>query len=105
MLAGYLVTSQKGQIPSLILGNIFVIAVGFILNYFILDLDYSRIEKVQFEDDDYYYYVTAVGTGWYIVAIAVTLAITIIIFGVLIYKKINNKKYKQLVYTEDKDEK
>ena len=60
MLAGYLVTSQKGQIPSLILGNVLVIIVGFILNYFILDLDYSRIEKVQFEDDDYYYYVTAV---------------------------------------------
>lgn len=60
MLAGYLLTSQKGEIPSLILGNIMVLVVGFILNYFILDLDYSRIEKVQFEDDDYYYYVTAV---------------------------------------------
>ena len=60
MLAGYLLTSQKGQILSLILGNIFVLLVGVILNYFILDLDYSRIEKVQFEDDDYYYYVTAV---------------------------------------------
>ena len=60
MLAGCLVTGQKGEIPSLIIGNIFVILVGFILNYFILDLGYSRIEKVQFEDDDYYYYVTAV---------------------------------------------
>ena len=60
MLAGYLITSQKGEIPSLILGNVIVIIVGFILNYFILDLDYSRIEKVQFEDDEYYYYVTAV---------------------------------------------
>lgn len=60
MLAGYLLTSQKGQILSLILGNLFVLLVGVILNYFILDLDYSRIEKVQFEDDDYYYYVTAV---------------------------------------------
>ena len=60
MLAGYLLTSQKGEIPGLILGNIVVFAVGFILNYFVLDLDYSRIEKVQFEDDDYYYYVTAV---------------------------------------------
>ena len=60
MLAGYLLTSQKGEIPGLILGNVIVFAVGFILNYFVLDLDYSRIEKVQFEDDDYYYYVTAV---------------------------------------------
>ena len=60
MLAGYLLTSQKSEIPSLILGNLLVLLVGVILNYFVLDLDYSRIEKVQFEDDDYYYYVTAV---------------------------------------------
>lgn len=60
MLSGYLLTSQKSEIPGLILGNILVLVVGVILNYFVLDLDYSRIEKVQFEDDDYYYYVTAV---------------------------------------------
>lgn len=60
MLAGYLLSSQKSQIPELIIGNILVLLVGVILNYFVLDLDYSRIEKVQFEDDDYYYYVTAV---------------------------------------------
>ena len=60
MLVGYISCSLKTEIPSLILGNVFVIIVGIILNYFILDLDYSRIEKVQFEDDDYYYYVTAV---------------------------------------------
>lgn len=60
MLSGYLLTGQKSEIPGLVLGNILVFVVGFILNYFILDLDYSRIEKVQFEDDDYYYYVTAV---------------------------------------------
>ena len=60
MLSGYLFTSQKSEIPGLILGNILVLIVGVILNYFVLDLDYSRIEKVQFEDDDYYYYVTAV---------------------------------------------
>ncbi len=60
MLTGLIITSQRTEVPSLIIGNILVFIVGFILNYFILDLDYSRIEKVQFEDDDYYYYVTAV---------------------------------------------
>ncbi len=60
MLTGYLLTSQKNEIPGLILGNIIVLVVGVLLNYFVLDLDYSRIEKVQFEDDDYFYYVTAV---------------------------------------------
>ncbi len=60
MLTGFLLTSQKGEIGGLVFGNILVLLLGFILNYFILDLDYSRIEKVQFEVDDYYYYVTAV---------------------------------------------
>lgn len=60
MLSGYLLIGNKAEIPSLIWGNILVFFVGFFLNYFVLDLDYSRIEKVQFEDDDYYYYVTAV---------------------------------------------
>ncbi len=60
MLSGYLLNSQKGEILGLVIGNIIAFVVGIILNYFIMDLDYSRIEKVQFEDDDYYYYVTAV---------------------------------------------
>ena len=60
MLAGFLLTSQKGQLGSLLLGNLIAFAVGCVLNYFVLDLDYKRIEKVQFEDDDYYYYVTAI---------------------------------------------
>ena len=37
-----------------------VLAIGIILTYFIMDLDYSQVQNVQFEDDDYYYYVTAV---------------------------------------------
>lgn len=60
MLAGCLMTGAKSEIPSLLLGNVIAIALGVLLNYLVLDLDYSRIEKVQFEDDDYYYYVTAV---------------------------------------------
>ena len=30
------------------------------IEFFSFNLDYSRTEKVQFEDDDYYYYVKAV---------------------------------------------
>jgi uncharacterized phage infection (PIP) family protein YhgE len=39
-----------------------VISVGimYILQYFIVAVDYSRTEYTQFEDDDYYYYVKAV---------------------------------------------
>lgn len=35
-------------------------AVGFVLQFFFFNLDYTRTERVQFEDDEYYYYVKAV---------------------------------------------
>ena len=60
MLTGYLFTGNASSIGGLILGNIFTLLFGLGINYFVRDLDYSRVEKVQFEDDDYYYYVTAV---------------------------------------------
>ena len=34
--------------------------IGFILQFFFFNLDYTRTERVQFEDDEYYYYVKAV---------------------------------------------
>ena len=41
-------------------GIIVSIILNIILQYFCFDLDYNRTEKVQFEDDEYYYYVKAV---------------------------------------------
>ena len=35
-------------------------AVGFVLQFFFFNLDYTRTERVQFEDDEYYYYVKAI---------------------------------------------
>ena len=32
----------------------------FLVQFFCFMVDYTRIENVQFEDDDYYYYVKAV---------------------------------------------
>lgn len=34
--------------------------VALIIKFFFFNLDYSRVERVQFEDDEYYYYVKAV---------------------------------------------
>lgn len=42
------------------IGLIVSIILNIILQYFCFDLDYNRTEKVQFEDDEYYYYVKAV---------------------------------------------
>ncbi|SHK61762.1 hypothetical protein [Hespellia stercorisuis] len=44
----------------LIFGSIFAIALGAALEFFIFTVDYSRTERMQFEDDEYYYYVKAV---------------------------------------------
>lgn len=41
-------------------GILISIILNTILQYFCFDLDYNRTEKVQFEDDEYYYYVKAV---------------------------------------------
>ena len=34
--------------------------IAFVIQFLFMDLDYDRTERVQFEDDDYYYYVKAV---------------------------------------------
>ena len=45
---------------SLIFGNILAAIVGMILELFLFSVDYARSERLQFEDDEYYYYVKAV---------------------------------------------
>ena len=36
------------------------VLILLVLQFFFFNLDYSRTERVQFEDDEYYYYVKAV---------------------------------------------
>ena len=45
---------------SMILGTIISMLLVFIAQFFRVVLDYTSVEYVQFEDDDYYYYVKAV---------------------------------------------
>ena len=44
----------------LIVGNVAAIAVGLVLELFFFSVDYARSERLQYEDDEYYYYVKAV---------------------------------------------
>ena len=44
----------------MILGHIVAILIGIAVSFFIFSVDYSATEYVQFEDDDYYYYVKAI---------------------------------------------
>ena len=45
---------------SVVLGVVLSALVGLVLQFFFFNLDYTRTERVQFEDDEYYYYVKAV---------------------------------------------
>ncbi|BCN29776.1 hypothetical protein [Anaeromicropila herbilytica] len=59
-LIGDLMLDVSDKIVEMILGTIFSTIIVYIFQFFRLTLDYTAIEKVQFEDDDYYYYVKAV---------------------------------------------
>lgn len=48
------------SIASTIAGGLLSVALAWFLQFFLHSVDYTRTEKVQFEDDDYYYYVKAV---------------------------------------------
>ena len=48
------------QVGSLLFGVIVSLILSGIYTFFVFAVDYSRTEYVQFEDDDYYYYVKAV---------------------------------------------
>lgn len=60
LLVGDLLYDTNLSVLGVILGVALAIAVGKVIEFFRLCLDYSRTEKVQFEDDEYYYYVKAV---------------------------------------------
>lgn len=48
------------SLAAIIAGSLVGTFIAFILNAVIFPLDYTRAEHVQFEDDEYYYYVKAV---------------------------------------------
>lgn len=60
LLFGDLIYSTKISIVGVIIGSIISVLIVKILQFFVFNVDYSRTEFVQFEDDEYYYYVKAV---------------------------------------------
>ena len=57
---GNIVLGEQAAYGSLIIGSILAVVVGLILEFFFFSVDYMKSENLQFEDDDYYYYVKAV---------------------------------------------
>ncbi len=60
LLVGYILLGMPEKIQWVILGTLVSVVVSLMLEFFFYNLDYSRIERVQFEDDEYYYFVKAV---------------------------------------------
>lgn len=60
LFAGYLVLNVSGKTLGLLIGNILSLLISYVIQFLFMNLDYARTERVQFEDDDYYYYVKAV---------------------------------------------
>lgn len=60
LLVGDLMFETNISLIGVILGSIAALLLMMVLQFFAFHVDYNRTEKVQFEDDEYYYYVKAV---------------------------------------------
>ena len=60
LLVGEFSLDLSASIAGMIVGNIVAALIMLALQFFIFAVDYSRTERVSFEDDDYVYYVKAV---------------------------------------------
>ena len=60
LLVGDLIFTTNISIVFTLVGTAVGAIVAKIIQFFVFNLDYTRTEKVQFEDDEYYYFVKAV---------------------------------------------
>ncbi len=60
VLIGSLSMDADISVVSAVFGMLVSVLLVLILQFFIFNVDYSRTEYVQFEDDEYYYYVKAI---------------------------------------------
>lgn len=60
LLVGNVIFSAGLSIVSIIISSVIAFIAGYILSILLFSVDYSRTERVRYEDDDYYYFVKAV---------------------------------------------
>lgn len=60
MAYGYIIMDIRLSYISLIVGSIVAVLVALLVKFFVFAVDYTRTELLQYEDDEYYYYVKAV---------------------------------------------
>jgi hypothetical protein len=60
LMVGKIAFSVDLDIIFIVVGMILAAILGFLLNILFFNIDYKRTEFVQYEDDEYYYYVKAI---------------------------------------------
>ena len=60
LIAGYMLLGISGKLLGVLIGSVVSAAIALVIQFLFFNLDYSRTERLQFEDDEYYYYVKAV---------------------------------------------
>lgn len=60
LIAGYILLGISGKIFGVVLGGLVSCALAVVMQFLFFNVDYTRTERLQFEDDEYYYYVKAV---------------------------------------------
>lgn len=60
LLVGEFSLDLSSSVASVVVGNLIAAAIMLIVQFFFFAVDYTRTERVSFEDDDYVYYVKAV---------------------------------------------
>lgn len=60
LVSGYLLLGIPGKIIGVFLGGVVSAMIALVLQFMFFNVDYTRTERLQFEDDEYYYYVKAV---------------------------------------------
>ena len=63
LIAGYMLLGISGKTVSVLVGNVISLLIAFVIQFLFFNLDYSRTERLQFEDDEYYYYVKSSAEG------------------------------------------
>ena len=60
VLVGNIALETSLSVGGILLGTILSLIVGYIIIFFTHNVDYAKTQKVQFQDDEYFYYVRAV---------------------------------------------
>lgn len=60
LMAGDFTMDIEIEMAGMIVGSLITILISLVIQFFLFSVDYSRTERVQFEDEEYVYYVKAV---------------------------------------------